>query len=114
MAIGAFADWVESRPTEKKEFKEWYDAFWDDYAKHCYDVSRNIYIMRECLLEFERLLEEDMAWQDAICHSKLLEKKKQICLSVEVAPDEFFDDTTNRVYMQRCRKIWERCFSDDE
>jgi len=112
MALHAFADWVQSHPTEQEEFKEWYAEYWPDYSRHCYDISRNVFIMQQCLKQFERVLEPNMAWQDAICHSELLKQKRQICLSVEVSPDEFFDDGTTEIYMRRCRTIFLRYFSD--
>lgn len=114
ISLNAFADWVESRPTEQKDFNQWYNEYWPDYAQRCYDVSRNVFIMQACVQQFEQLLEPNMAFMNAICHPTLLEKKRQICLSVEVAPDEFFDDTTTRLYMQRCLVIWKLYFNNGE
>ena len=113
-AVQAYADWVESCSTDSKTFHDWHNEYWPNYENYCYDVSRNIYIMQECVREFERLLQPEMPWEIAIGHSKLLEKQRQVCLSVEVDPDEFFDDATVRIYQQKCLAIWTRYFSDDE
>lgn len=112
IALNAFADWVKSRPTKEMDFNQWHHEYWPEFARHCYDISRNVFIMQECIQQFERLLEPNMTWNEAICHSKLLEKKQQICLSVEVLPDEFFDDGTTQIFTRRCKTIFLRYFTN--
>ena len=114
IALNAFADWVESHPTEQKDFNQWYNEYWHDYAQHCYDISRNVYIMHECIQQFERLLQPNMKFEDVIYHPTLLEKQRQICLSVQVLPDEFCDEVANSVYLQKCRNIFMRHFSNGD
>lgn len=113
-AVSAFADWIERQPTEQQAFGQWHDSYWPDYAKHCYDISRNVYIMQECVRQFGRLLAPGMTWKTAINHPTLLRKQRQVCLSVEVGPNEFFDDATTRIYHKRCLDVYEQYVSDGE
>jgi hypothetical protein len=114
-AVSAFADWIECQPTGRwQTFGEWHDKYWPDYAKHCYDISRNVYIMQKCVRLFGRLLVPGMTWKTAINSPTLMNKVGQVCLSVEVAPYEFFDDATTRIYQKRCLDVYEQYVSDGE
>ena len=113
-ALNTFADWVETKNSRHRTFKEWQTEFLPEYSSRCHDICKNIYIMKQCLHIFEKTLKEDIEWKEAFSSELLWQKNRELCFSMEIAPNEFFDKGTRKAYAKKCFAIWKRYFDDDE
>ncbi len=112
-AFNTFADWIETKNNKKQNFKEWYQAFWPEYSTRCYDICRNIYIMEQCIHIFERKLVKNTTWKESFHKNTLWKEINQLCISMEIDPDDFFDKNAQTVYEKKCHIIWNRYFGDE-
>ena len=110
VALQTFADWVDGHPTNGEDFTDWHSEYWPQYKERCNDVCRNIYMMQESVNAFERCLCLDSTWETVFQNQRLKKALREICLSVEVSPEEFFS-VAQKSYEKKCRVVFDRYFS---
>ena len=107
MSYTAFAEWIESHPTQGMTFHEWCQTFWPKYKRHCMDIARNVYIMQEAVRAFELRLGRDMTWKQAMNNSHLLTDLEEICACAQIRSSEYFSNTAQTLFESKCRKIYD-------
>lgn len=105
--LHAFADWVESHPTDGLHFFDWLESFWPEWKKKCTSVCTNVYVMSECVAAFRRRLQIDTTWEMAIDNPALQQEMEDICASVQLYRADFFSDSAKNTFESRCRKIFQ-------
>ena len=100
-----YADWIEHIPTNGADFSDWRRQYFDEFKRHCDDISRNIYIMNESIIAFEHYLQMGVTFDEAMKNPLLLESLHQICEHVGVQFEEYFS-LAGDVYRTRCRKVF--------
>ena len=100
-----YAKWIESMPTNGNDFSDWRGQYFDEFVRHCDDISRNIYIMNESVIAFERFIQIGNSFEDCFKNPRLIEELHEICEHVGVNYDEYFD-LAGQAYINRCLTVF--------